>query len=128
MSQDPAVMSFDGTDKQLLTDPQQLNGYTYARNNPLILVDRSGEKVYLAVRTAAYVGPFKHAYYYIAPESTSRFSGVGPFTLGAAPAGPGAFGNLVTKIGFTSDNNDFEAGLPSDPKFYEELIAKKKPK
>lgn len=31
--------------EQYLSDPQQLNAYSYARNNPLKLVDQSGEKV-----------------------------------------------------------------------------------
>ena len=31
--------------RQYLTDPQQLNSYAYARNNPIKLIDKSGEKV-----------------------------------------------------------------------------------
>ena len=42
ISMDPAGRDNPG---QFLTDPQQMNGYSYARNNPLRLVDRNGNKV-----------------------------------------------------------------------------------
>jgi hypothetical protein len=83
MSQDPAVVAFDGKDKQLLLDPQQLNSYSYARNNPLVLVDRTGEKVYIAAYSAPYgvpsipfLAPLQpvHLYYYVVPDQPYRIT------------------------------------------------------
>lgn len=47
LSQDPAVVNVDPT---LLSDPQQLNMYSYARGNPLAFRDRDGKKVELVTR------------------------------------------------------------------------------
>jgi RHS repeat-associated protein len=125
MSQDPAVVTFDGKDKQLLFDPQQLNSYSYARNNPLILLDAGGEKVYLAASVVVPISPppgffddSYHLYYYVAPDQPYRITeniapGQGPFTLGAGPQGPFTAGSLLPRLG-TADalNNDFKSGLP----------------
>ncbi|MST04166.1 MAG: hypothetical protein EXS49_01180 [Candidatus Pacebacteria bacterium] len=58
--------------KQLLVDPQQQNSYSYARNNPLIYVDRVGEIVELVSRPInegiyGYIGA--HAYISISAEN-----------------------------------------------------------
>jgi RHS repeat-associated protein len=47
LTQDPAVVA---ADPSLLSDPQQLNTYSYARGNPLTLRDRDGKKVELVTR------------------------------------------------------------------------------
>ena len=44
MSQDPAVVTFDGKDKQLLLDPQQLNSYSYAVSE--IYMDARQDRTY----------------------------------------------------------------------------------
>jgi RHS repeat-associated protein len=125
MSQDTAVMAFDGSDKQLLLDPQQLNSYSYARNNPL-----TGERVYLAARSVGSTPGF-HFYYYISPDQEYRITeliapGGAPFTLGGGPEGPKwggplTFGNLVKHIGTDGSNRDFRAGLPTNPRFFTEI-------
>ena len=56
MSQDPVFVNL-GVDRrtgQVLNDPQQLNSYSYARGNPLVLKDPTGEALpFLAVPPAA---------------------------------------------------------------------------
>jgi len=47
MAVDPATLL---DPRKLLKDPQLLNGYTYTRNNPIILIDPSGELVELVFR------------------------------------------------------------------------------
>ena len=56
MSQDPVFVNL-GVDRrtgQVLNDPQQLNSYSYARGNPLVLKDPTGEALpFLAIPPAA---------------------------------------------------------------------------
>lgn len=51
LSQDPAYLVV-GADKQIsdlvLRDPQLMNSYAYARNNPIVLLDPDGEFVFMA--------------------------------------------------------------------------------
>ena len=47
ISQDPVFWDFD---ESYLTDPQQWNSYSYARNNPLVYVDTTGKEAELVVR------------------------------------------------------------------------------
>ena len=103
LSIDPASRDNPG---QFLRDPQQLNMYSYGRNNPLILVDRTGEKVYLAASSVLGFGT--HIYYYVAPESASKFAGIGPFTLGARPSGFGTSGYLEGQFVIGGANPDSE--------------------
>lgn len=90
-----------------------LNCYSYAADNPLINKDTNGRAVYLAARPV--VAGRQHLYYYVAPESGSRFSATGPFTFGAGPQVPFliGFGDLKTRIGYDSSNRDFDHGLSS---------------
>lgn len=64
----------------------------------------------------------QHLYYYVAPDSSSRFSATGPFTFGAGPQVPIliGFGDLKTRIGYDSSNRDFDHGL-SDATSYVQL-------
>jgi len=70
----------------LLVDPQQLNSYSYARNNPLIYVDRNGEKVELVGRSVLGIGT--HLFYHITPDHPDQINIQGlpastkEFTLG----------------------------------------------
>ena len=54
MSQDPVFINLgvDKRSKQVLTDPQQQNSYSYARGNPLTFRDPSGEIAFLAIPAA----------------------------------------------------------------------------
>ena len=47
MSQDPVFWEIGMTDKgrEILQDPQQVNSYVYARNNPILLKDPTGKQV-----------------------------------------------------------------------------------
>jgi len=47
LSQDPIYLSLGKLDIQL-NDPQSWNSYSYARNNPIVYVDQSGEFIVLA--------------------------------------------------------------------------------
>ena len=90
LSQDPASRD---NPAQFLTDPQQLNGYSYGRNNPLILVDRGGRKVELATRQlneyGSPVSSFGHAFLVVTPDNPNTIGSINgidtssPFTLGA---------------------------------------------
>ncbi len=50
ISQDPALFMIGGSDKKaeiaLIGDPQQLNTYSYARNNPVLFKDPEGQCLY----------------------------------------------------------------------------------
>jgi RHS repeat-associated protein len=90
LSQDPASRD---NPAQFLTDPQQFNGYSYGRNNPLILVDRDGRKVELATRQLnnfeGFVANFGHAFLVVTPDNPSTIGSIQgidtsvPFTLSA---------------------------------------------
>ncbi len=66
--------------EQYLSDPQQLNAYSYARNNPLKLVDQSGEKVseyqpYYPVNKSYATGDLLGTYRGVAVKSGGILSG-----------------------------------------------------
>ena len=124
LSQDPESRD---NPEQFLKDPQQLNTYSYARNNPLIFVDRSGRKVELAARPA--VGErFLHFFYIVTPDNPGAidFTGVPKgteqFTIGGyiCPCG-GIFsvGNkLSPDTGYSNDpteNGDLDYLLGDKP-------------
>jgi RHS repeat-associated core domain len=74
--------------EQFLEDPQQLNSYAYARNNPLIFVDPDGKKVELAAKSL-FGGLGNHIFYRVTPNHPSEIrignvpAGATEFTLGA---------------------------------------------
>jgi hypothetical protein len=122
VSQDPAFWS---TSNKLLTDPQQLNSYGYARNNPLSYIDSSGEAIELAARSLYGIGA--HLFFHITPfigplrGDEGMYQGR-EFTLGAynrdmfdmSQAGTNPFTNvLVKEIGMAGNkapNTDWENG------------------
>jgi len=97
--------------EQFLTDPQQLNTYAYARNNPLIFVDRDGKKVELVGRYLQKTDLGVHTFLKFTPDASNGYSlshlGLGDtskITIGAYNKG-GFIGNLVTGINGSSDFN-----------------------
>lgn len=84
VSQDPAILS-DIT--QFLLDPQQQNTYSYARNNPLALIDSTGEKVEIASRSV--FGGGAHLFFRVTPDNPTQIgieglpAGTESFTMGA---------------------------------------------
>lgn len=71
IAQDPVALS---TPEKLLTDPQQLNLYSYARNNPLIYVDSSGKYAELVFVACGPLGLGAHGYINIVPEQGADLS------------------------------------------------------
>ena len=83
-------------------NPQDLNHYSYVRNNPYKYVDPNGREVYLATRSiinpysgnnAAFkaitnfaVSRFTHSYFNVAPDNPEDFGGETNFQLGAYPS------------------------------------------
>jgi len=75
-AQDPAFLTMGVTNFQLLEDPQQLNSYSYARNNPLILRDASGRLVELVSRPVELMGArwiFGHTFLRVTPILLGRY-------------------------------------------------------
>jgi RHS repeat-associated protein len=56
-----------------LLDPQQLNNYSYARNNPLTLIDPSGEKVYAVSKAIESQESGTHVFLYMVPDNPGDF-------------------------------------------------------
>ena len=106
--------------KAMLTRSAILNSYSYANGNPIVSKDPAGRAAYLAARPVWVPGIY-HLYYYVSPESSSRFANVGPFTLGGGPEGTLSWGNLQANFGFGDSSNDSEAGLPENSNLYVKL-------
>jgi len=107
LSQDPAFWSIP---IELLADPQQMNSYAYARNNPLILVDRSGEKVELAAKSLELSPVGIHTFIRITsdPSNNNSLQHLGissdKITLGAYPVW-GLLGTLYKGMNAETDFN-----------------------
>ncbi|USN87565.1 MAG: VCBS repeat-containing protein [Candidatus Nomurabacteria bacterium] len=84
-SQDPANLR---NPAQFLYDPQQLNTYAYARNNPLKYIDPTGEKIELVSRPV--ISSYDaHMFYRVTPDNPGQISidgipqGTEQFSIGA---------------------------------------------
>jgi RHS repeat-associated protein len=100
MSADPVFFQ-----AEMLTDPQRFNEYAYARNNPLLYVDPSGEAAQLsndpaeqqeqlnAICSAAGIGSSDCSYYIYANKASDGNYYVGIYTNGADGKGT-SFQNL----------------------------------
>ena len=94
ISVDPAV---DRNPQKFLKNPQLLNSYSYARNNPLILVDLDGETpVLIAVMAGgALAGMGGQA---VADLMSGSFSGWSAYASAAVGGSAGAITSLVNPI------------------------------
>jgi len=114
VSQDP--MARDNPEK-LLADPQNLNEYSYARNNPIILIDTNGQTpqqagLFLAgVGTSFAVGIGITAAIAAAPAIT-------PFVVTAGIIGLAYEGSNAIKSGISSYQAGGMQGLGNDTKNY----------
>lgn len=104
IAQDPASRD---DPNQFLRDPQQFNMYSYARNNPLILVDSTGERVELVARPV--ISSYDaHMFYLVTPDNPGQISidgvpkGTEQFTIGAYNRGGfmGVGNKLTPEFGY----------------------------
>ena len=110
ISQDPASRD---NPMQFVTDPQQLNGYSYGRNNPLILVDPTGEKVEIFSKAIEANSLGTHVFLLVTPDNSGDFSGMsGNWTVGAYA---GDNGNLMKYINADSDRAVVDQGYSVSP-------------
>ncbi|OGZ63367.1 MAG: hypothetical protein A2639_01720 [Candidatus Staskawiczbacteria bacterium RIFCSPHIGHO2_01_FULL_34_27] len=121
ISQDPMFWNLSN---ELLTDPQQQNSYSYARNNPIVGSDPTGLLVELMSRQVfdakgRDVGI--HTFFKVTPDYPNDIridglaSGTKEFTFGAYPSSSDGWTNKLSKqIGTTENSQDkqwaFEGG------------------
>lgn len=116
-----------------LSDPQTWNGYSYVRNNPLVLSDPSGQFLSSAVGAAAGVGAVIGGIIDLFAALFGLFGGGGGSAPPALPPPPPAVSSYsgVEAGGISSGNTgpfaddilQTEGGTPSDNVFYSEAIA-----
>lgn len=112
-SQDPAVISLmnEKDKEELLSNPQMLNSYSYAVNNPLKYVDPDGKKVELVDRRVPGSLIGVHSFLMITPDNPSEINISGlpqntsQFTIGGYnKGGVLGIGNVLEKdLGFVGD-------------------------
>ena len=112
-SQDPMFWQLPA---DLLADPQQLNSYSYARNNPIVMSDPTGERVELISRKVFnfFGRPIgAHTFFKITPDNPNEISilglpeGATEFTLGGY-RGEGSWrkNKLIKQIGTKKTSGD----------------------
>ena len=109
MSQDPASRDDPG---KFLADPQQLNAYAYARNNPIRLLDKSGEVTIefsrpLAVFPFSFVGSHNAIAGYNVPGFPKGIMTIAGYDSG----GPAAYNALITAVGRSADTSNSGVNL-----------------
>jgi RHS repeat-associated protein len=106
VSQDPAVLSLGASQitQRLLADPQQQNTYSYARNNPLVFTDPSGNAVYAVAKGIEGNEIGTHVFLVIAPDANKVCTPDNPgfWTIGGYV---GNEGNLIKAQNAQSDLN-----------------------
>ncbi|MBI3337113.1 MAG: RHS repeat-associated core domain-containing protein [Candidatus Staskawiczbacteria bacterium] len=103
ISQDPMFWDFS---EDYLSDPQQWNSYSYARNNPIVGSDPSGESAELNIRPLTPI-PGAHPNIIINTESGADLSQYGEgsrFSIGGYPSNWWG-GKLQVKINESGDLN-----------------------
>jgi len=128
VSQDPI---FINSPEEYLSDPQQFNSYSYARNNPLAYIDPTGGIVQLVARPVPGTRIGTHIFWHVMPTigpsqpSKELYHGK-EFTMGGynrKASDPSksagffdAFSNILVKdLGYANDptpNSDWKDGAP----------------
>jgi RHS repeat-associated protein len=108
LSQDPVFWQLSS---DLLSDPQQMNSYSYARNNPVTLKDPTGLKVELKSKKTESLKSGIHTWVEISANKGSDLSHLGfkdqtRITLGGYNKGGAISGNLVKEMNSNFDFND----------------------
>jgi RHS repeat-associated protein len=96
LSEDPVNISLQSS--ALLTDPQNLNFYAYANDNPITGKDPNGklvEEISRPINSYPVLSDFNHSFLYVVPSAGENLPGVSsggenyntsqPFTLGGYP-------------------------------------------
>jgi RHS repeat-associated protein len=92
---DGSLRKVDGKGlREHLIDPQNLNRYSYASNNPLKYTDSSGKKIELAQKVVKFLGMSvgMHRFFVLSPDRPSDFNGNARFVKDSK-------GNLTSTVG-----------------------------
>jgi RHS repeat-associated protein len=108
LSQDPASRD---NPQQFLVDPQQLNSYSYGRNNPIRFIDQNGEVTFEFSRPLSwpfgYIGSHNAIAGYNVPGFPRGLMTIAGYDPGAWPFGVG--NSLITMLG-SSGSDDLASG------------------
>ncbi|MBI3337419.1 MAG: RHS repeat-associated core domain-containing protein [Candidatus Staskawiczbacteria bacterium] len=115
ISQDPMFWDFS---EDYLSDPQQWNSYSYARNNPIVGSDPTGLTINL--KSTPVFNPLGqivgiHTYFQFIPNYPNEINieglpkGTKEFTMGAYPSdGKGWSNQLLKQIGIASTDKEYD--------------------